>query len=208
MSHNLESNKIFAALLVAGIVASLSGFVSAKLFHKSELEENAYKIEGVAEVGSGPVVEAKPEPVLAMLAGADVAKGEQIAKVCATCHSLAKGGANAIGPGLYGVVGHPKGAHAGFSYSEGMKAKGGYWTLSDLNHFLWKPKWFVEGTKMTFVGIKKPQDRADLIAYLRTLSDSPVPLPSAGDIEKENAELAPPPAADEPAAEETPADAH
>jgi cytochrome c len=73
-----------------------------------------------------------------------------------------------------------------------LKAKGGSWTLSDLNHFLWKPKAFVEGTKMNFIGVKKPEDRAALIAYLRTLSDSPAPLPGAADIEKEKAELAPP----------------
>lgn len=188
---SLETNKIFAAILVAGITASFSGFVATKLVHPGKLKENAYKIEGVADTGGGPVVEAKPEPVLAMLAGADAAKGEQIAKVCATCHNFTKSGPNMIGPDLYGVVNRPKGAHEGFAYSDGMKKKGGNWTMSDLNHFLWKPKWFVEGTKMSFIGLKKPEDRAAVIAYLRTLSDSPAPLPSAGDIAKEEAELKP-----------------
>ena len=192
MSHNLESNKIFAAILVAGITASFSGFISHKLVHEKELAENAYKIEGVAEEGTGgAAVEAKPEPVLALLAAADIGKGEQVAKVCATCHNFTKGGPNAIGPNLYGVVGRAKGSHEGFAYSESMKNHGGNWSLSDLNHFLWKPKAFIEGTKMNFIGIKKPEDRAALIAYLRTLSDSPAALPGAGDIEKEKAELAP-----------------
>lgn len=207
---SLESNKIFAAILVAGITASFSGFLATKLVHEGELKENAYKIEGVADASGGPAVEAKPEPILAMLAKADAAKGEQIAKVCATCHNFAQGGPNMIGPDLYGVVGRPKGSHEGFAYSDGMKKKGGNWTLSDLNHFLWKPKWFVEGTKMSFIGLKKPEDRANVIAYLRTLSSSPVAEPSAADIAKEEAELAPPKADDKKAdgkAGEKPADA-
>ncbi|MDB5490426.1 MAG: cytochrome c [Micavibrio sp.] len=210
---SLETNKIFAAILVAGITASFSGFLATQLVHEHELKENAYKIEGVAEAGGGPAVEAKPEPVLAMLAGADVAKGEQVAKVCATCHNFTKGGPNMIGPDLYGVVNRPKGAHEGFAYSDGMKKKGGNWTMSDLNHFLWKPKWFVEGTKMSFIGLKKPEDRAAVIAYLRTLSDSPAAMPGASDIAKEEAELKPaePAKADDKAAAgkegEKPADA-
>lgn len=190
--NNLEFNKIFAAILVAGITASFSGFLSQKLVHGRELKENAYKIEGVADAsGAGAAIEAKPEPILAMLAGADVAKGEQIGKVCATCHNFTKGGPNAIGPNLYGVVGRARGTHEGFAYSDAMKAKGGNWALADLNKFLWKPKWFVEGTKMSFVGLKKPEDRAAVIAWLRTLSDSPVGEPSASDIATEEAELKP-----------------
>jgi cytochrome c len=198
----MEFNKIFAAILVAGIIASLTGFISHKLVHPHALPENAYKIEGVADnAGGGPVVVAKAEPVLALLANADIAKGEQSAKVCATCHSFVKGGANAIGPGLWDVVNHDKGAHAGFAYSDALKNMDGTWSYASLNKFLWKPKAYVEGTKMNFVGLKKPEDRANVIAYLRTLSDSPAGLPSAAQIDAENAELAPP-AADAPAAEE------
>jgi cytochrome c len=190
---SLEFNKVFAAVLVAGITASFSGFLAHKLVESEPLKENAYKIEGVVSSdGGAPAVEAKPEPILAMLASADAAKGEQVAKICATCHNFTKGGPNAIGPNLYGVVGRARGSHEGFAYSDAMKAKGGSWTLADLNKFLWKPKWFVDGTKMTFVGLKKPEDRAAVIAYLRTLSDSPVAEPNKADIEKEEAELAPP----------------
>jgi len=164
--------------------------------------DNAYKVEGVADnAGGGPVVVAKAEPVLALLANADIAKGEQSAKVCATCHSFVKGGANAIGPGLWDVVNHDKGAHAGFAYSDALKNMDGTWSYASLNKFLWKPKAYVEGTKMNFVGLKKPEDRANVIAYLRTLSDSPAGLPSAAQIDAENAELAPP-AADAPAADD------
>lgn len=189
---NMEFNKIFAALLVAGIIASLTGFISHKLIHPHELAEDAYKIEGVAEEGAGGVKAAqKAEPILAMLADADVARGEQVAKACAACHTFNKGGANGIGPNLWGVVNHDKGAHAGFAYSEGMLASEGSWSYASLNKFLWKPKAYVEGTKMNFVGLKKPEDRAAVIAWLRTLSDSQPGLPGKAAIDAEAAELAP-----------------
>lgn len=204
---NMEFNKIFAAVLVAGIAASFTGFLSHKLVHPHDLHENAYKIEGVEDAtaaGAGAKAPANAEPVLGLLAGADVAKGEQIAKVCSTCHNFTKGGPNTVGPNLYGVINHAKGSHAGFAYSDGMKTKGGEWSYAELNKFLWKPKAYVDGTKMNFVGLKKPEDRAALIAWLRTLSDSPAALPSAGQIEAEAAALAP--AAD--AATPAPAAAH
>ncbi len=199
---NMEFNKIFAAVLVAGIAASFTGFVSHKLVHPHKLHENAYKIEGVADAGvGGATAPAGPEPILALLASADLAKGEQSAKVCATCHNFSKGGANGIGPGLWNVVNHDKGAHAGFAYSDTLKNMDGEWSYANLNKFLWKPKAYVEGTKMNFVGLKKPEDRANVIAYLRTLSDSPAALPGDAQIAAENAELAPPaPAAEAEAA--------
>ena len=193
---NMEFNKIFAAILVAGIIASLSGFIAHKAVHPQKLDANAYAIEGVVEDGaSGPAAPTGPQPVLAMLASADVARGQQVAKACAACHSFDKGGPNGIGPNLYGVIGHDKGGHAGFAYSDGMKALGGKWDYDSLNHLLWKPKVYVEGTKMNFIGLKKPEDRAALIAWLRTLSDAPAALPSASAIAAEEAALAPPPAA-------------
>ncbi len=189
---NNEQTKIFAGVLVAGIVASLSGFVASKLSHPHKLEQNAFKIEGVAEAGGAPAAEAKPEPILELIATGDTAKGQQVAKICASCHNFEKGGPNGLGPNLYGIVGRAKGSHKGFDYSAGMKAKGGNWTYEDLNHFLWKPKSFVDGTKMTFIGLKKPEDRVAVIAWLRTLSDSPAAPPTEADIAAEKAELAPP----------------
>lgn len=209
--NSMEFNKIFAALLVAGIVASLSGFVAKKLTTVHELEKRAYTIEGVAEEGgAGPAAVAMPEPILAMIAAADVERGKQVSKACAACHNFDKGGGNGVGPNLWGLVNRAKGSHGGFEYSAGMKAKGGNWSLSELNHFLWKPKAFVTDTKMNFIGVKKPEDRAALLAYLRTLSDSPAALPSQGDIDKEMAELGPkeeaaPGGAEIPAAEAAPA---
>jgi cytochrome c len=112
-----------------------------------------------------------------LLAKADPAKGEADVRVCKTCHAFEKGASARIGPPLWGVVGRQKGAIAGFSYSDGMKAKGGDWTYEDINTFITKPSAFVPGTKMTFPGESSAAKRADILAYLRTLSDSPVPLP-------------------------------
>ena len=191
---NMELNKIFAAVLVAGIAASLTGFVSHKLVHPHELKENVYKIEGVTDdSASGGVTAPKgPEPILELLAAVEIAKGEQIAKACAACHSFNKGGTNGIGPNLWDIVNNDKGSHDGFAYSDSMKTMDGNWSYANLNKFLWKPKAYVEGTKMNYVGLKKPEDRAAVIAWLRTLSDSPAAMPTSAQIEAEAAELAPP----------------
>ncbi len=118
-------------------------------------------------------------PLAALLAKADPAKGQALTKVCATCHTFDKGGAAKVGPNLYNVVDRAKGSEAGFGYSDAMKAKGGKWTFEDLNAFIASPKTFVDGTKMGFGGEPDPEKRADIIAYLRSLSDSPAPLPAA-----------------------------
>jgi cytochrome c len=96
-----------------------------------------------------------------------------------TCHNFQKGGPNAVGPNLYGIVGRPRASAPGFAYSDAMKAKGGEWTIDDLNKFLTNPREFVPGTKMTFAGLPRESQRADVIAYLNTLADNPKPLPTA-----------------------------
>jgi cytochrome c len=191
MSSNLESNKIFAAILIAGITAMFGGFLARELVYPHELEMDAVMIEGTAVEGGASAGPAMPEPILNLIATADVAKGEKLSKACAACHSFEKGEPAKVGPNLWNVVGGPRGVHP-FAYSEDMKKKGGSWSYNDLNHFIWKPKSFVAGTKMTFVGLKKPEDRAAVIAWLRTKADSPHALPSAGEIAQEAKELAPP----------------
>jgi cytochrome c len=113
----------------------------------------------------------------ALLAAADPAEGENVFKKCKACHTAEQGGANRVGPNLWNIVDRPKASHEGFSYSSALSGLGGEWTYADLNAFLEKPKDFASGTKMSFAGLKKPEDRAAVIAYLRTLSDSPKPLP-------------------------------
>lgn len=198
---SFEFNKIFAAVLVAGITAMLAGFVAEHLVHPHELEKNAVEIAGLEGSAGGGQAEAMAEPVLGLIAAADVEKGKSLSKACASCHSFDKGGPVKTGPSLWGVVGRGKGSSAGFAYSAGMTAKGGNWNYAELNKFLWKPKKYISDTKMNFVGLKKPEDRAAMIAWLRTLNDSPAALPGEGEIAAEAAELAPPPAAvEDPAA--------
>ncbi len=190
--NSFEFNKIFAAVLVAGITAMFAGFVAENVIHAHALEKDAVAIEGVESSGGGAAVEKLAEPVLHLVASADVEKGKKLSKACASCHSFDKGGPVKTGPTLWGVVGSSKGGASGFGYSSGMMEMGGKWGYTDLNKFLWKPKKFVSGTKMNFIGLKKPEDRAAMIAWLRTLSDSPKSLPGDSEIAAEAAELAPP----------------
>lgn len=189
MSHNLENNKIMASLLVAGIVAMLAGFVANVLVHPHMPSETILDIDTSAlespTVGGGPI---GPEPVLALLADAVVARGEALSKACLACHSFDKGGAQKIGPNLWDIVNAKKAHVAGFAYSDVIKemaAKGETWTYQNLNAFLWKPMTYAKGTKMSYPGLRKPDDRAAVIVYLRSLSDSQAALPSADAIAAE-----------------------
>ena len=169
-SSNLENNKIFAAVLIAGIVAMLAGFVAKKVVHSEELEEDAYPIE-VAEIAptGADAAPVGPEPIADLIVLADVAMGEKLSKACAACHSFDKGGPNKIGPNLWNTYSNKKGHTAGFAYSEALLATGGTWSVDSLNEFLWKPKKYAPGTKMNYIGMKKPEDRAAMVKYLQTL---------------------------------------
>lgn len=199
---NFEFNKIFAAILTAGIVAMLSGFISGKLVHPHELEKPVIEIDTAAlESGATgkPAVDPTAEPILALIAAADIERGKKLSKACAACHTFDKGGANRTGPNLYGIVNRAIGSSAGFAYSDTMATMGGNWDYQSLNKLLWKPKKFVPGTKMNYAGMKKPNDRAAMVAWLRTLSDAPVALPSAAAIASEAVVVEPVPAAEDAA---------
>ncbi len=173
-----DFEKLFPALLVAGIVAMISGFIADVIIHPHDLEKDAVSIAGTA-VAAGAISAPKgPDPIQALLASADLARGQKLTKACAACHSFDKGGSNGLGPNLWGVVGAAKAHHAGFSYSSALQEKGGKWDYDSLNHFLYKPKAYVSGTKMSYAGLKKTEDRAAVIAYLRSLSDAPIALPA------------------------------
>jgi cytochrome c len=190
---NLKSNIAFAALISAGLIAMVAGKVSQFLVSPAHPEKDAVTVEAAESSAAGTAVAAMPEPILALIAAADIERGKGVAKACAACHHVEKGGANGVGPGLYGVVGNKKQAHPGYAYSGVLDDQGGdSWTYEELNKFLWKPKAYNRDTKMTYVGIKKPEDRAALIAYLRSMDDSPEAEPSQAQIDKEQADLAPP----------------
>jgi len=131
-----------------------------------------------AEAAAAPATaQAAPIGFAALVAAADPAIGEKQAALCKACHSLDKGGAAKLGPNLWGVVGRAKGSVAGFAYSPAISSVGGTWTYDDLDRFLENPMTFAKGTKMAFAGVKKPEQRAAIIAYLRRQADSPAPLP-------------------------------
>ncbi|MCB1555721.1 MAG: cytochrome c family protein [Alphaproteobacteria bacterium] len=191
--------KFFGAFVVAIAAAYLSGFLADKAVHSEELSQNAYPIEvtqpaapakaqtiivasadDVAHAVEAAAEEAAPAAeslsLIEMIASADVEKGKKLSRACAACHSFDKGGKNMTGPNQWGVLGRAKGSVEGFKYSDAIKGLGGTWTYEDLDAFLAKPKAFAPGTKMTYAGLKKPEDRAALIAWLRLQSDSPLPL--------------------------------
>lgn len=178
-----EWNKIAGAVLGTLIFVMVVKIVSDSIYDVEPPAKPGYVVEGVeATPASGPaapVEEAVPDWGT-VLASADVAKGKAISQKCEQCHDLSKGGPNKIGPNLWAIVDSPRGEdRGGFAFSSAMKAKGGTWTFDDLNQFLTNPKAFIPGTAMGFAGISKDSQRADVIAYLRTLSDNPVPLPAA-----------------------------
>lgn len=178
---SFELNKILGALLGTCLVLLSLNIATGAIFTPKHMDKPGYAIAVPDQpAGGGPAAPAEPEqPIAALLASSDPAKGEAVAKQCAACHTFNKGGPNRVGPNLFGIVDRAKGAEAGFNYSAAMKAKGGKWTYDDLNAFLQNPKQFVPGTSMGYAGIGRGTQRADLINYLHTLADSPVPLPTA-----------------------------
>lgn len=169
-------NTIAGWTLFAGIIALGSGIVANKLFHGGRPEPMGYAIAGVEEEGEGG---AAGPSLNTLLASADVAAGEKVFAKCVACHTINQGGANGIGPNLYHTMGEPIGTgKAGFAFSDALKSKGGTWTFEAMDHWLASPREFANGTKMSFAGLSKPEDRANVIAYLNA-QGSNLPLPAA-----------------------------
>ena len=177
---SFELNKVAGAVLGALLFAVGSGFVAELIYHPKPAGNAGYPLpEPEPKAASASAAAPKAEPIAVRLASADAEKGKAGTKACQACHSFEKGGPNKVGPHLWDVVERQKAHEPGFEYSAALKEKGGTWTYDDLDHFLENPTGYVKGTKMAFAGIGSPAERANVVAYLRTLSDSPKPLPAA-----------------------------
>lgn len=176
-------NKIAGAVLMVILLVMGVGIVSDIIFTPTIPGKPGYEIvlpaegEAATDTASAPEV----EPIGVRLAAADAGKGEKVAKKCAACHTFDQGGANKVGPALWNVIGRKPGGTDGFGYSAAMQAYGAEndaWTFENMDSFLAAPKKYISGTSMGFAGLRKPDDRADMIAYMREQADSPVPLPA------------------------------
>jgi len=179
---DLGFNKIAGAVLATGLGMMLLMKLPGVLM-PSGGEEIAYKVGAIDTGGDAAEVIDLPFPQADWVAAMDAAKGAKVFKKCQSCHNVDVGGANGTGPALYGVVGNDKAAHDGYAFSAALAGTGGQWTYESLDAFLQKPSKYAPGTKMNFVGLKKPEDRAAVIEYLRVADPAPTPrpMPAAAD---------------------------
>lgn len=181
--NSFELNKILGAVLAACLILLALNIGAGALFSSAKPAKPGYDI-AVKETGgdkAGGAAKEPEQPIEALMANASAEKGAATAKQCQACHTFEKGGPNRVGPNLWNVVGDERGkGRGGFNFSAAMKAKGGEWTYDELNKFLANPRGYIPGTNMTFAGISRDTQRADVIAFLRQHADSPKPLPTAG----------------------------
>jgi cytochrome c len=179
---SFELNKILGAILGTCLGVLALNIAAGAIFAPVKPAKPGYDIAVPETRSGGEAKPAEPEvPIEQLLAKADAGRGENSAKKCAACHTFDKGGRPLVGPNLWSVVGRPKASEPGFNYSAAEKAKGGDWTIDEINQFITNPRAYIPGTNMTFAGLPRGSERADVIAYLNSLSDNPAPLPKAAD---------------------------
>jgi cytochrome c len=188
---SLLINKIMAGILTAGLVFWCANRIAGIVIPDEAPKTAAITITGL-QTAAAPAAPAGPASIIPLIAAADIAKGTAfVQQQCSACHSLNQGGASGVGPNLYGVLGGPMFAGAGFTYSAAVKAKAkGNWNYDSMNLWLTDPSGFAPGTAMSYTGIKNTQTRADVVAYLRTLAASPLALPTADEIKAASAPAA------------------
>ena len=174
-------NKIIVSIVLAVILILGINKITDAIFYVEKPEKSAYQIASITTVASTTSDEessanSESGNIMALFASTNAAEGAKIFKKCAACHSITEGGANKIGPALWGVLGRPAGSVLGYKYSKAMAAHGKNWALEEMNGFLTKPKDWLKGTKMTFTGLKNEKDRAAVILYMNKNTDNPLPL--------------------------------
>ena len=176
---SFEINKIVAAILMVALIVIGIGKLSDVIFHVEKPDKPGYSIEvesSTVSISTATKDEEKID-IASLMALGDIAHGEKVFKKCAACHSIVKGGKNAIGPALYNVVGRKVGVIEDYKYSKALAAYDKNWTFEELNGFLIKPAKWIKGTKMAYAGLRKEKDRASVIKYLNENSDNPLQLP-------------------------------
>jgi len=184
----LEVNKILAAIIMAILIVAIIGHVGnfiVNIDHEEhgshyKKKDTAYKIDVPDSENTYqemPKKEELIEPIASLLINASLEDGKKLFKKCGTCHNYEKGSQNKVGPNLWNIINRPKASIGGFAYSKSLSEIGGEWSYEEISEFLYKPKKYAKGTKMNFVGLKKVEDRANLVLFLREQSDNPVSLP-------------------------------
>ena len=165
--------EVFMAILCSILILVVSYGFGSLVYHPGPLDKQVYSATPITNDDSTPATapaSIEAEEISTYLENADLTRGKKLFKKCLTCHTIKKGGKAKTGPNLFAVVGRPK-ANAIFGYSEAMRAKGGVWSVQELSEFLTKPKAFIKGTRMSFIGLSKVKDRADVIAYIKTFKE-------------------------------------
>ena len=172
-------NKIITSIVIVVFIVISINKIADVIYSVEKPEKSAYQVASVTTVASNTSVETNSEAgnIMALFASTSAVEGAKIFKKCSACHSIAEGGANKIGPALWGVLGRKAGSVPGYKYSKALTAHGKVWSFAEMNSFLIKPQSYIKGTKMAYAGLKNEKDRASVILYLNSKSDNPLPKP-------------------------------
>tara|TARA_Y100000590_G_scaffold403442_1_gene490153 strand:+ start:443 stop:964 length:522 start_codon:yes stop_codon:yes gene_type:complete len=171
-------NKIIVSIVLTVILVVGINKITDVIFYVEKPENSVYQVASTTSVSNTTSTESNSNSgnIMAIFASTSATDGQKVFKKCAACHSITKGGANKIGPALWGVIGRQAGNISDYKYSKAMAAHGKIWSFEEMNGFLIKPKDWIKGTKMSFAGLKNEKDRAAVILFMNENSDNPLPL--------------------------------